>query len=108
MKTLTDFIRSKSGWLLLLFLVLSAAISTAVAAYFYNVSLRTFVAQKADEKTTALELVSAFVTTYSSVRSQFGQNAPVPATFRAHAIENLWAIFSRSDGRDGQHACAGG
>jgi methyl-accepting chemotaxis protein len=89
MKILADFIRSKSGWLLLLFLVLSAAISTAVAAYFYNVSLRTFVAQKAEEKATALELVSAFVTTYSSALSQFGQNAPVPATFRAQSIEGF-------------------
>jgi methyl-accepting chemotaxis protein len=51
--------------------------------------LKTFVAQKADEKATALELVSAFVTTYSSVRSQFGQDAPVPATFRAHSIESF-------------------
>ena len=89
MKIFIDFIRSKSGALLLLFLVLSAGISAAVATYFYNVSLKTFVAQKADEKATALELVSAFVTTYSSIRSQLGQNAPVPATFRAHSIENF-------------------
>ncbi len=89
MKILIDFVRSKSAVLLLLFLVLSAAISAAVATYFYNVSLKTFVAQKADEKAIALELVSAFVTTYSSVRSQLGQNAPVPATFRAHSIESL-------------------
>ena len=89
MKILIDFTRSKSGVLLLLFLVLSAAISAAVAIYFYNISLKTFVAQKADEKARALELVSAFVTTYSSVRSQLGQNAPVPATFRAHSIENF-------------------
>jgi hypothetical protein len=89
MKIFIDFTRSKSGALLLLFLVLSAGISAAVATYFYNVSLKTFVAQKADEKATALELVSAFVTTYSSIRSQLGQNAPVPATFRAHSIENF-------------------
>jgi methyl-accepting chemotaxis protein len=89
MKILIDFIRSKSGVLLLLFLVLSGAISAAVATYFYNVTLKTFVAQKAEEKATALELVSAFVTTYSSVRSQLGQNAPVPATFRAHSIETF-------------------
>lgn len=89
MKTFTGFIRSKSGWLLLLFLILSAAISAVVGTYFYNVSLKAFVVQKADEKATALELVSAFVTTYSSVRSQFGQNAPVPATFRAHSIESF-------------------
>jgi methyl-accepting chemotaxis protein len=89
MKILKDFIRSKSGALLLLFLFLSAAISAAVATYFYNVSLKTFVAQKAGEEAVALELVSAFVTTYSGVRSQLGQNAPVPATFRAHSIENF-------------------
>src|SRR5712691_7987482 len=89
MNTLAGFIRSKSGWMLLIFLLLSAAISAAVASYFYNTSLKTFVAQKADEKATALQLVDAFVTTYSRFRSQFGPNAPVPATFRAHAIENL-------------------
>ena len=96
MKIFIDFIRSKSGALLLLFLVLSAGISAAVATYFYNVSLKTFVAQKADEKATALELVSAFVTTYSSVRSQLGQNAPVPATFRAHSIERSSEMRTRT------------
>src|SRR5712691_10375883 len=89
MNTLAGFIRSKSGWMLLIFLLLSAAISAAVASYFYNTSLKTFVAQKADEKATALQLVDAFVTTYSLFRSQFGPNAPVPATFRAHSIESF-------------------
>lgn len=89
MKNLIGFARSKSVRLLLLFLALSASISAAVAIYFYDVSLKTFVAQKADEKATALELVSAFVTTYSSVRSKFGPTAPVPATFRAHSIESF-------------------
>ena len=89
MNPLAGFIRSKSGWMLLIFLLLSAAISAAVASYFYNTSLKTFVAQKADEKATALQLVDAFVTTYSLFRSQFGPNAPVPATFRAHSIESF-------------------
>jgi methyl-accepting chemotaxis protein len=89
MNTLAGFIRSKSGWMLLVFLVLSAAISAAVASYFYDTSLNTFVAQKADEKATALQLVDAFVTTYSRFRSQFGQDAPVPATFRAHSIDSF-------------------
>src|SRR5712691_7611951 len=89
MNTFAGFIRSKSGWMLLIFLVLSAAISAAVASYFYNTSLNTFVAQKADEKATALQLVDAFVTTYARFRSQFGQDAPVPATFRAHSIEGF-------------------
>ena len=89
MKNLLDFIRSKSGVLIMVFLVLYGAMSAGVATSLYNVTLKTFVAQKAEEKATALELVSAFVTTYSSVRSQLGQNAPVPATFRAHSIESL-------------------
>jgi len=66
-----------------------AAISTAVGGYFYKVSLDSFIAQKADEKATALRLVDAFVTTYSQLRSRFGKDAPVPATFRAHSIENF-------------------
>jgi diguanylate cyclase (GGDEF)-like protein/PAS domain S-box-containing protein len=49
--------------------------------------LNWFVAHKSEEKATALRLVDAFVTTYSSVRAQLGGSAPVPATFRAHSIE---------------------
>lgn len=86
---LFGFVRSRSGWILLVFLMLSAVISGGVASYFYNTSLKTFVAQKAEENATALELVDAFVTTYARFRSQFGQNAPVPATFRAHSIASL-------------------
>ena len=67
------FVRSRSGWILLVFLLLSAAVSGGVAGYFYSASLKTFVAQKADENTTALELVDAFVTTYARFRSQFGR-----------------------------------
>jgi methyl-accepting chemotaxis protein len=89
MNTLVGFIRSKSGRMLLIFLLLSAAISAAVAAYSYNSSLTTFVGQKNDENTRALELVDAFVTTYARFRSQLGQDAPVPATFRAHSIERF-------------------
>ena len=52
-------------------------------------ALKAFFDQKAAEKATALQLVDAFVTTYSRFRSQFGQDAPVPATFRAHSIEDF-------------------
>src|SRR6476620_4544591 len=110
MNALIGFIRSKSGWMLLVFLVLSATISAAVASYFYNSSLTTFVAQKAGEKATALQLVDAFVTTYSRFRSQFGQDAPVPATFRANSIESFntqlgtdSAFTLRWVGRQGRH-----
>jgi methyl-accepting chemotaxis protein len=92
MKHLGDlfgFLRSRSGLVLLGFLALAATISWGGARYFYNSSLRTFLAQKADENATALEMVDAFVTTYARFRSQYGPDAPVPATFRAHSIAAL-------------------
>ena len=92
MKHLGDlfgFLRSRSGWVLLGFLALAATVSWGGARYFYNSSLRTFLAQKADESATALEMVDAFVTTYARFRSQYGPDAPVPATFRAHSIAAL-------------------
>jgi methyl-accepting chemotaxis protein len=75
--------------MLLIYVLLAAAISAAVASFFYTSALKTFVAQKAEEKATTLQLVDAFVTSYSRLRSQFGENAPVPATFRAHSIETF-------------------
>ena len=90
------FLRSPegNGWIgILLF---SAALSFVAAYGFYQASVRSFVAAKTDEKTTAMQLVDAFVTNYSDLRRQFGAKAPVPSTFRAHAIE----IFNRS--RDGE------
>ena len=86
---LFGFLRSRSGWVLLGFLALAATISWGGGRYFYNSSLRTFLAQKADENATALEMVDAFVTTYARFRSQYGLDAPVPATFRAHSIAAL-------------------
>ena len=104
------FIRSKSGLALLLFLAFSAALSAGVANKFYQSSLETYRAQKADEKATALRLVDAFVTEYSSLRSQLGPTAPVPATFRAHSIEGFnKQVGSESKfrlrwvGREGRH-----
>jgi PAS domain-containing protein len=86
---LSGLVRSRSGGVLLVFLALSALISVGVAGYFYNTSLRTYVAQKAGENATALELVDAFVTTYARYRADLGAKAPVPATFRAHSIAGL-------------------
>ena len=89
MNKIVGFVRSKSGRMLIVFLVLTAGISAAVANYVYHSGLKTFFDGKATEKATALQVVDAFVTTYSLFRSQFGQDAPVPATFRAHAIEDF-------------------
>jgi diguanylate cyclase (GGDEF)-like protein len=93
---LTRFIRSRSGLILLSYLAFSAAVSVGVAYQFYHSSLETFRIQKAEEKTTALRLVDAFVTNYAILRSQLGSNAPVPATFRAHSIES----FNKQVGSD--------
>jgi diguanylate cyclase (GGDEF)-like protein len=83
------YLRSKSGLVFLLYLVFAGIVSAGVAYEFYNSSLDKFRAQKAEEKITALRLVDAFVTTYSSVRSKLASNAPVPASFRAQSIENF-------------------
>src|SRR5262249_49580581 len=89
MTALIEFIRSRSGRVLLIYLALSGAIAAGVGSYFYNSSLGTFVDQKTAENVTALQLVDAFVTTYARVRSELGPSAPVPATFRAHSIESF-------------------
>jgi signal transduction histidine kinase len=75
-----------NGWIgILLF---SAALAFVAAYGFYQVSVRSFVANKSDEKATAMELVDAFVRNYSNVRHEFGaDSAPVPSTFRARSIE---------------------
>jgi signal transduction histidine kinase len=97
MKELRDavvaFFRSPegNGWIgILLF---SAALAFVAAYGFYQVSVRSFIAHKTDEKATAIQLVDAFVSNYSNVRQQLGNSAaPVPSAFRAHSIE----LFNQS------------
>jgi methyl-accepting chemotaxis protein len=89
MSAMRSFINSKSARIFAAAVLVSAAISTVVGIYFYNSSLETFLSQKAAEKSVALKLVDSFVTTYSRVRSEVGQGAPVPATFRATSIAHF-------------------
>ena len=97
MRTLfTRFVRSKSGLVFQFYLAFALMVSAGVAHQFYYSSLEAFRSQKAEEKITALQLVDAFVTTYSKFRSQLSSNAPVPATFRAQSIES----FSKGAGSD--------
>ncbi len=110
MGTIIRFFRSKAGGVLLIYLALAGGISAAVASYFYTSALRTFIAQKVEEKATTIQLVDAFVTNYSRLRSQFGKDAPVPATFRAHSIETFnkqlgedASFVLRWVGRQGRH-----
>jgi hypothetical protein len=79
------FMGSRSGRGFLVHLGVCAALSVAVGCGFYYFSLNWFQEHKSSEKITALQLVDAFVTNYSALRSQLGSNAPVPASFRAHA-----------------------
>jgi diguanylate cyclase (GGDEF)-like protein/PAS domain S-box-containing protein len=71
-------------------------LSVAVGCGFYYFSLNWFKEHKSNEKIIALQLVDAFVTNYSAIRAQFGQGSPVPATFRAHAIES----FNKQNGNN--------
>src|SRR6202790_1389511 len=88
------FMRSRSGRGFLLHLSLCAALSVTVGYGFYRFSLNWFEEHKSREKIIALQLVDAFVANYSAIRSQFGKDAPVPASFRAHAIE----AFNKQNG----------
>ena len=96
--SLTQFMRSKSGLALAMYLAFAAMVGAGVGYEFHHSSLDKFRTQKAEEKTTALRLIDAFVTTYSFVRSQLGPDTPVPATFRAHSIES----FNKQVGSNGQ------
>jgi diguanylate cyclase (GGDEF)-like protein/PAS domain S-box-containing protein len=88
------FMRSRSGRGFLLHLGLCAALSVTIGCGFYYFSLDWFKEHKGNEKIIALRLVDAFVANYSAIRSQFGKDAPVPASFRAHAIE----AFNKQNG----------
>jgi signal transduction histidine kinase len=90
----SQFLRSKSCRGFFLYLGFSAALSGAVGYGLYYSNLAWFKEHKTDEKVIALRLVDAFVTRYSAIRAQFGTHAPVPASFRASAIE----IFSKQPG----------
>jgi hypothetical protein len=92
------FMQSRSGRGFLLHLGLCAALSVAVGCGFYYLSLNWFKEHKSNEKIIALQLVDSFVTKYSAIRSQFGSDAPVPATFRAQGIE----AFNKQNGNSSE------
>src|SRR5262249_21180984 len=72
------------------YFVLCIVLSAALGYGFYYSNLGWVKINKGEEKTSALQLVNAFVTVYSDVRKQYlSGDAPVPATFRAHAIDKF-------------------
>src|SRR5580692_6025485 len=96
------FMGSRSGRGFLLHLSICATLSVGVGYGFYYFSLNWFKEHKSSEKIIALQLVDAFVTNYSAIRSQFGNDAPVPASFRAHAIE----AFNKQNGQNSEFRLA--
>ena len=75
-------------WISLVILGLMSA--GALSYTYYTISYNKYMLRKGEEKTTVLELVSAFVSTYSGHRTaQTGVSLPVPATFRATALESF-------------------
>ncbi|HSM40578.1 MAG TPA: response regulator [Afifellaceae bacterium] len=74
-------------------LMIGLLLGAAVTGTYYYIGWTTLVESKTKEKANILRLTSAFVSTYSEQLSSItGGEAPVPATFRAHAIE----AFNRS------------
>jgi signal transduction histidine kinase len=89
------FLESREGFGWIAILTFATILAVVAGCGFYKVSLDAYVANKNDEKGTALELVDAFVTNYSTLRVKLGgDSAPVPATFRAHSIE----LFNKTRG----------
>ncbi len=95
---LRRFLRSKVGSSFAIFVLFCALLSAGVGYGTYSLGLRWYTANKSEEKITALQLVDAFVSNYSSLRSQFrSDEAPVPASFRAHSIELFNQMRSADD-----------
>src|SRR4051794_40933299 len=85
---LGGFVRSKAGSGFLMFALFCAVLSAGVGYGTYYLALTAYIADKGEEKKTALQLVDAFVTNYADLRKRLGgDEAPVPATFRAHSID---------------------
>ena len=89
------FFGSRSGQIFILFLCICQLLAAGLGYGFYATNLSSFKEHKSEEKTTALQLVDAFVNNYAALRTQLSAtNAPVPATFRADSI----AAFNKLHG----------
>jgi PAS domain S-box-containing protein len=84
------FARSRAGANFLKFLVFCVILAAGIGYGVYHFSVASFTVSKSEEKITALRLVDAFVSEYTTLRTEFhADNAPVPATFRAHSIDHF-------------------
>ena len=88
--TTKAFVQSKAFRGYFVYVCFCGLLSVAVGCGLYYMSLNWFKQTKSEETITALQLVDAFVADYSDDRGKFlSGDAPVPATFRAHAIERF-------------------
>jgi diguanylate cyclase (GGDEF)-like protein/PAS domain S-box-containing protein len=83
------FFASRTGRGFLLYMASCAVVSAIMGYGFIHTSLTWFTEHKSEEKVTALRLVDSFVTDYAAIRGKFAGEAPVPATFRAHALDRF-------------------
>jgi len=89
------FLGSRSGQGFILYLCFCQLLAAGIGYGFYASNLSWFKEHKSEEKITALQLVDAFVNTYTGLRTQLSaSDAPVPATFRADSI----AAFNKAHG----------
>ena len=92
------FLRSRNGRAWFLLLALALLTSAAAGGAIYRSNVHWFETNKQEETATALRLVDAMVANYTEVRAGLlADDAPVPAAFRAHAIERFNAT------RDSDH-----
>lgn len=87
--------------LLFVVVVVSGLIGSIVGFSYYKNGIETFQERTTEEKNTILDLVGAFITSYGDLKNKSdnreNQSLPVPATFRANALE----VFNKTriDGR---------
>jgi signal transduction histidine kinase len=83
------FGRSRIGKSFTAFVLFCAVLAAAVGYGVYVLRLEAYVADKRAEKITALGLVDSFVSEYAEIRQKLEGDAPVPATYRAHAVDRF-------------------
>ncbi len=87
---LKSFLHSASGTAFVRFILFAAVLAAGIAWGVHWLSLQWFTDDKRQEAVTALQLVDAFVADYADVRAKLAMgDAPVPASFRAHAIQRF-------------------
>jgi signal transduction histidine kinase len=95
---LRSFVRSRAGVSFAAFALFCAVVAAVVGDKIYRLRLDAYLADKRAEKNTALQLVDAFVRNYADIRGRSGDSsAPVPATYRAHALDAFNAMRKAED-----------